>query len=92
MNTGEPADPGREAIVAALERHSVEYVVIDRCRSPGMTTDIGSPHPRPSPLPTGGHRFSPPPAVRAELGNAREQQWGASVSARSVPLTEASGG
>ena len=28
MSTGEPADPGREAIVAALERHRVEYVVI----------------------------------------------------------------
>jgi hypothetical protein len=28
MNTGEPTDPGREAIVAALERHGVEYVVI----------------------------------------------------------------
>jgi hypothetical protein len=28
MSTGEPADPGREATVAALERHGVEYVVI----------------------------------------------------------------
>jgi hypothetical protein len=28
MSTGGPADPGREAIVAALEGHRVEYVVI----------------------------------------------------------------
>ena len=28
MSTTGPADPGREAIVAALERHGVEYVVI----------------------------------------------------------------
>ena len=28
MSTTGPADPGREAIVAALERHRVEYVVI----------------------------------------------------------------
>jgi hypothetical protein len=28
MNTGDPTDQGREAIMAALERHNVEYVVI----------------------------------------------------------------
>ncbi len=28
MSTTGSADPGREAIVAALERHGVEYVVI----------------------------------------------------------------
>ena len=51
MNTGEPADPGREAIVVALERNDVEYVVIGgmhlEAGTRRGTIDRGAGEPRP---------------------------------------------